>query len=172
MSDKTNNPPLPGDSGRSDEQASTGLPVFDESLVALWTLYELSLPGTANAVTWDVTNQRLRSIPTKVCTPTSVLEVAGVGVTNLEGMISFPLSYFYCPPSLSDRRGLQLQEPIILTASVSGGRPVYMTTEAVLGHGDDNDVTLTFFSWGIAGRPVPSAVFRWHLTIAATVNIG
>lgn len=170
MSDATIDPPHPSDLGLSDEEARAGQPIFDENLVALWTLYLLTPEGPADGVIWNITNQRLRTIPPKVCTPTGALVIAGVGITNPQGAIALSVNDFYCPPEGNFSYGLQ--EPIILTATAGGSQPVYMTTETVWGDRDNNELTLRFFSWGIGGRPVPNTVFRWHLTIATSFSPG
>jgi hypothetical protein len=126
--------------------------------------------GPADGVIWNITNQRLRTIPPKVCTPTGALVIAGVGITNPQGAIALSVNDFYCPPEGNFSYGLQ--EPIILTATAGGSQPVYMTTETVWGDRDNNELTLRFFSWGIGGRPVPNTVFRWHLTIATSFSPG
>jgi hypothetical protein len=153
----------------SDENIGPDLPIFDENLVALSAQYILPAEGPADGVIWNITNQRLRTIPLKVCTPTNAVVIAGVGVTDPEGTITLSVNDFYCPPE--GRFNYQLQEPIILTATAGGNRPVYMTTETIWGD-QNNELTLRFYSWGIGGRPVPNAVFRWHLTIAASFQTG
>jgi hypothetical protein len=167
MSDATADSPHPSGLGLSEEEEEVrlGQPIFDENLVALWTLYKSN--AAADGVQWSITDQRLRAIPHKLCTYTGALVIAGIGITNPEGVIELSVSDFYCTPE-ADRLTFQLQEPIILTATAGGSQPIYMTTESSWGNQNNNELTLKFFSWGIGGRPVPNAVFRWHLTIAAT----
>lgn len=170
MSDATIDPPHPSDLGLSEEEARAGQPIFDENLVALWTLNPLFPEVPADDAIWNITNQRQRTIPQKVCIPAGALVIAGVGITNPEGTIALSINDFYCPPEGNINYGLQ--EPIILTATAGGSQPVYMTTETVWGDRDNNELTLIFFSWGIGGRPVPNAVFRWYLTVAASLFPG
>jgi hypothetical protein len=164
MSDTTTDPPHPSDLELSEDETHFGEPIFDGNLVALWTLYKTN--AAADGVQWSITNQRLRTIPPKVCAPTGALVISGVGITNPQGFIELSVNDFYCAPE-GGRLTFHLQEPIILTATAGGSQPIYMTTERSWGDQSNNELTLKFFSWGIGGRPVPNAVFRWHLTIAA-----
>lgn len=140
-------------------------PVFDENVVSLWA--PVWGPGTDQGPTWGITTQRDRHIPSKSCVETTALVVAGVGITGGKGVVELALNDYYCLPDVEEGLyELNNQTPTILLATAAGSQPVYMTTETFWRDEPRTDLGLRFFSWGIGGRPVPDAVFQWHLTVA------
>jgi hypothetical protein len=114
----------------------------------------------------DITNGIVasRTILSKSCTSSSLLDASGATFTGPAGNVTFVLSNVIClPPGF-------LTEPINLLATAhSSNTPFYVTTfHTLLG----NDVEITLFAWDPKGNPAPKVQVHWRCRVVWNPIIG
>ena len=115
-------------------------------------------PIGAHDTTNGVVRSRLIFPPTKICTPSTLLDASGATATGGAGNVTFLLSNVIClPPGL-------LAEPINLLATAHSTTPFYVTTTHVL-VGSGTDVQITLFAWDAKGNPAPNVTVHWRCRV-------
>ena len=125
----------------------------------------LTFPLGAHDTTNGIVASRVIFPPTKICTPSPLLDASGAAFTGAAGNVTFLLSNVICLPPVRS-----LAEPINLLATAHSNTPFYVTTtHALVGA---TDVQITLFAWDPKGNPAPNVSVHWRCRVVSHQIIG
>lgn len=101
----------------------------------------------------------------ELCTPTTVIEVAGIGCTSSFGAIYFHLSTFEC---FTGGRPVRYLEPVTVQATARSTKARYVSTWAEIephAEGAGDDVRITISAWDPTGELAHFTNFFWECRV-------
>jgi hypothetical protein len=116
-------------------------------------------PIGAHDTTNGIVRSRLIFPPSKICTPSTLLDASGATTTGGAGNVTFLLSNVICLPG-----GQLAAEPINLLATAHSTTPFYVTTTHTLVP-PGTDVQITLFAWDARGNPAPNVTVHWRCRV-------